>query len=161
MNTHAHKIECPYCGEIELAFSYHIREEYPGDPGDVYTVGEEWECENCHRVACFFDADPKPLQRAERRTARGMLRELSLACDRHGDAWGWGMSAWFDIAAALFNRGARIPAEWEYRPSPCGPSVECEYTAELLAEYPDAVLLRAGDILQRYTARLHAAGESY
>lgn len=48
-------MECPRCKEIALVFSYHIRESVPGDPGDVYTIGEEWECEHCHGIATFFD----------------------------------------------------------------------------------------------------------
>lgn len=46
-------MECPACGEISLEFDHFIREETPGDPGDVYTVGEEWECASCHQIVCF------------------------------------------------------------------------------------------------------------
>lgn len=38
---------CGSCGAEALVFAYHLREPVPGDEGDVYTVGEAWQCHVC------------------------------------------------------------------------------------------------------------------
>ena len=109
----------------------------------------------------------------KRLTARQVIDRLTygeLPATEHGDPWGYAMGAHFDIAHALLDRPSPngwpwIPSRWGFRPSPMLTrgldGIEDAYVRQWISKVRTATLVRAGDILHRYEARLERAGRSY
>ena len=86
--------------------------------------------------------------------------EFKLTSD--GDKWGNGMIWLFNIADEIhFNRDTCVPDEWQFRPSPLGPSSDDDYQAEIVQNMPDDDLLRFGNVIHRYLDRVRFLGEDY
>lgn len=79
------------------------------------------------------------------------------------DSWGNVMAWWFSIADHLtFNSDLYVPDSWEYRPSPLGPSNDPDdYVTNVLNETDDNLLLKFGNILERYARNLERHGKNY
>jgi hypothetical protein len=82
-----------------------------------------------------------------------MKDELRLFGD-DGDPWGTVMSWWFAIADEIyFNRDFDAPTEWQFKPSPIGPSNEPDsYETEVVEQATD-------DALQKFGALMHRAAQ--
>lgn len=78
------------------------------------------------------------------------------------DMWGTSMQAWFDVASELWWRGEAVPDHWEYSPG-CAddPREPDSYLSEYCGELDTETLIKAGNILCRYTAVLEKHGEGY
>jgi hypothetical protein len=80
----------------------------------------------------------------------------------HGDPYGWAMSWLFAICDRItFETESSVPAAWEFRPSPMGPSNDDEFKAEVMQDWCDYQLLYVGEFLHRYIAILKKAGKDY
>jgi len=90
-----------------------------------------------------------------------LKQEMRLTHD--GDAWGNTMGWWFAVADELNTRDpALVPAHWEFRPSPLGPSNDPDaYETYVVEEAPTKALIAFGNILTRYAQRLRRAGLDY
>jgi hypothetical protein len=78
-----------------------------------------------------------------------------------GDPWGWAMSWLFDIASELYNRGAEVPAELQFRPSPTKTQEVSEDRAPGMAEIGTEALIYAARVFHRYDNRCRRAGLDY
>jgi hypothetical protein len=86
--------------------------------------------------------------------------EIRLNFDS-GDAWGSTMAWLFAVADALTDKAPDlVPPQWQFRQSPFG-SDKSQYEYEIAAEWNTATLIRLGNALSRYAARLKAAGLDY
>lgn len=83
---------------------------------------------------------------------------LTSGCDPWGDCMHW----LFTIADHLhFNEG-ETPADWQYRPSPLGPTNDPDdYVTGIVSEAETAALIDFGNMLNRYAAMMKAAGMDY
>jgi hypothetical protein len=93
-------------------------------------------------------------------TYKELRTEYNLMADSC-DPWGSAMEFMFECAGQLSDRGAPIPAEWEYKPSPFGGSDPESFWCEVMLECDDDTLLRAGAVFHRYTRLLDHLGKSY
>jgi hypothetical protein len=80
-----------------------------------------------------------------------------------GDPWGSTMGWWFAIADSLtFIHGVETPSDWQFRPSPLGPSNDPDaYETEIVDKSDPDDLIRFGNVLTRYAHCLKRAGMSY
>lgn len=92
-------------------------------------------------------------------TASELMQEFRSA--QSGDWWGDTMAWWFAVAGEMWERGLTIPEKWRYRPSPLGGKEEGQYETEICEQADDDALLIFGRALDRYAAKLKAAGEDY
>ena len=94
-------------------------------------------------------------------TFSDLKAEFRLVSD--GDDWGTAMLFWFAIADEIhFNRDFPVPNEWEFRPSPLGPSnEEGDYIADTVREADDDSLARFGALIHRYARLLRHLGKDY
>lgn len=91
---------------------------------------------------------------------RKAFAEFRLAYD-DGDPWGSVMAWWFAVADALTDTAPeRLPSHWQFRQSPLG-SDKDQYEYETVAGWSPETLVRFGNALGRYAARLKAAGKDY
>ena len=90
-----------------------------------------------------------------------LKQEFNLTSD--GDAWGNAMLWWFSIADEIhFNREFDVPSEWQFRPSPIGPSNDPDdYITTVVREASDAELQSFGALIHRYARALKHAGKDY
>lgn len=77
-----------------------------------------------------------------------------------GDNYGTAMGFWFAVAATLWDRGAHVPQEWEYRPSPMG-ALEGSHEEAEIAHMSNDALLACGHLLSRYIDMLKRHGAGY
>ena len=84
-----------------------------------------------------------------------------------GDPWGSCMSAWFSVAEYLHFRGHGCPDHWLFRAG-CGmsdfndnPEEDNGLWAEILPATDLGTVGRFGELLNRYSDKLKAAGRSY
>ena len=82
-------------------------------------------------------------------------------CD--GDDWGETMCWLFTIADELhFERATPVPDEWQFRPSPLGPSNDDDdFRTDCVREADDETLVRFGNLLTRYARLLRKHGKDY
>lgn len=81
-----------------------------------------------------------------------------------GDAWGSCMKWWFTIADEIyFNRdNLSVPDDWQFRPSPLGPSnEEGDYEADECKAASDEDLMAMGGLMHRLAGILKAKGLDY
>lgn len=79
---------------------------------------------------------------------------------KNADFWGVAMSAAFDVAGVMYERG--LPNVLEYRPGAGGVEpVEDEWRAEYLAAMNDATLTSLAAYIKRILGALERAGLSY
>jgi len=92
---------------------------------------------------------------------KDIKNEYALTCC--GDSWGTAMQWFFTIADELyFEREITVPSEWEFRPSPLGPSNDDDdLTTQMVRGYDDETLVAFGNILNRYVRFLKRAGKYY
>ena len=106
-----------------------------------------------------------------RLTARQVIDRLTygeLPATEHGDPWGYAIAAHFDIAHALDDRPEgriiEVLARWHFKRGLCMSrsldGVSDDHRPWLCKVATDT-LVRAGDILHRYEARLGRDGRSY
>lgn len=89
------------------------------------------------------------------------LRQWLAGDDLAGDPWGVVMGHWFDVAAELWWRG-EVPASWGYRPGAVGDPRETDSPfADFIREVPSESLVEFGNVLDRYSRMLRAAGKDY
>ncbi len=81
--------------------------------------------------------------------------------DTH-DTWASVMSAFFDIAGALYARDVHLPAEWGYSPG-IGEITETEDEGDPLwtVRYSADTLTDFGRVLARYSDMLKSRGDDY
>lgn len=90
-----------------------------------------------------------------------LLREYRFSADS-GDPWASALCLWFDIAGYLWSMGVAIPCSWEYSPGAGGGGADEEsYYYEDIKAATEEELLWAGNVTERYTRILKAAGHSY
>ena len=90
---------------------------------------------------------------------KDLVQDFKDGFDR-GDRWGSVMSAWFDVAAILHNRGADIPPDWYYRPG----AVAEQEVSDWHGHWCDAdtvSLLGFGKLLSGLADEIREAGEDY
>lgn len=90
---------------------------------------------------------------------------------RNGDAWGSSMCAWFDIAHAIEHYGTDyVPHAWNYRDSmgcrgldkhESGENDSARSLAAGILRGRESDIVRAGNVLKRYTRILKRAGRDY
>lgn len=81
-----------------------------------------------------------------------------------GDKWGSAMATYFDCCAELTRRSVDIDPSHGYRPGVFGPEPREDYSDQGLIEWDsisDEEIVRAAEILRRYTVILDRAGHSY
>ncbi len=78
---------------------------------------------------------------------------------RDCDAWGSCMSARFDVAAILYNRGDDIPEAWNFSPGGMGGPQEVNDSEYLF--YDSSVLVDFGNILEKLSSKLEENGLAY
>ena len=86
---------------------------------------------------------------------KSLKQEFRMSHD--GDTWGNTMRWWFTIADEIyFNReNIRVPNEWQFKPSPMGPSNDPDdYVTNVVKEADDDSLLAFGKIINRYASLL-------
>lgn len=91
-----------------------------------------------------------------------LVAEYRLCSD--GDAWGETMHWWFVIADEIhFNRDdLSVPSEWQFRPSPMGPSnEEDDYAVNVVRDASDEDLVTFGGMMNRLASILKASGRDY
>jgi len=94
-------------------------------------------------------------------TLSDLTQELRLG-DLKGDPWGTSLAALFDVAAELWWRGVSIPGHWDYSPGAgSDPREPDSYFAVLAADTSDVVLIKFGNLLERYTALCRRYGKDY
>jgi hypothetical protein len=92
----------------------------------------------------------------------GRAARQAIMDDRDGDWYGWAMSWLFAICDRItFETDSQVPAEWEFRPSPLGPSNDDEYKIDIMSYLCEYQLLYVGEVLHRYIARLKKLGKDY
>lgn len=89
------------------------------------------------------------------------FKELLKMNDVAGDPWGVCMSAFFDVAAHLYEKG-NCPVDWEFKVG-WGGNVIDEDSAffEMFSELDEDQLTEIGNYLKRITDILIAKGKSY
>jgi hypothetical protein len=88
--------------------------------------------------------------------------EFRLSND-DGDSWGSVMAWLFAIADEITfyrNPTLNVPNEWEFRPSPLGADTETQ-THKICHQAKDIALVKLGDTLWRYRAKLIVADKDY
>lgn len=88
--------------------------------------------------------------------------EFRLSDD--GDSWGNVKQWWFTIADEIyFNRkNLRVPDEWQFKPSPMGPSNDPDdYVTNVVKDTPDEALMAFGNLVHRYARLLKSKGVNY
>lgn len=80
-----------------------------------------------------------------------------------GDNWGHAMAWHFAIADEIFfNRSFPVPHEWQFKPSPLGPSNDPEsYETAIVENADDESLLLFGKIIFRLCQYMSGKGMSY
>jgi hypothetical protein len=92
-------------------------------------------------------------------TYSDLKHEIKLG-DIAYDPWGTAMAWWFAVADEIaFKRNIDTPAHWEHRPGlGCDPET---YEGDMVADANDETLIKFGNLLSRYVAKLELAGRSY
>ena len=129
----ASRIRCAVCGERS------------GATGSLEGTVHRWG-----PVGHAFE--PRPAD-----TLRGAFRDDYDSFD----AWASVMSAFFDVAGILYNRGDDIPADWGFRPGLGEVETSESYLAEIAIETDSDVLRDFGNILSRYADKLRVADRDY
>lgn len=81
--------------------------------------------------------------------------------DLKHDPWGTAVSAWFDVAAHLYEVGD-CPTEWQYRPGAMGNTIETDTAYfDFLNELDADQLTEIGNLLWRYSQLLKRHGRDY
>ena len=82
---------------------------------------------------------------------------------RTGDSWGDCMGFWFAVSEELFwHRNVDPPANWRYRPGAATRGPDYDNPALMFLEDASVDgLIRFGDVLDRYSRMLRAAGRNY
>ncbi len=89
------------------------------------------------------------------------FKSLLRMNDLKYDPWGTAVSAWFDCAAHLYEKGD-CPKEWQYRPGAMGNRVEPDSSFfEMFTEMEAEQLEEIGQLLCRYTKLLKRHGHDY
>ncbi len=77
------------------------------------------------------------------------------------DPWGSNISVMFTIANELHMRG-NVPHEWEYGPGAVAdPREEDDYLYEICKATNTEVLIKFGNVLERYDNKLRLADKNY
>jgi len=86
-----------------------------------------------------------------------------VRADLGSDPWGETMGWLFPIAEEIhFKRDFEVPADWYFRPSPFGYTIEeDDYRAGVLEGMNDADLLKFGQTLHRYELLLRRHDMNY
>lgn len=92
-------------------------------------------------------------------SARDLMREMRVG--QSGDWWGDTMAWWFAVAGEMYERGLDIPESWRYRPGAGGGKDPDAYETEICEAATDSALAIFGRALNRYAAKLKAAGKDY
>lgn len=78
------------------------------------------------------------------------------------DEWGNTLSWLFNICDILmFERGTYPPAEWEYKPSIMGSSIDDDWGVELLRDADTNTLIKFGWLLHKLSNLLKRCGMDY
>lgn len=94
-------------------------------------------------------------------TYHDLITEFRGATDWRYDPWGSCLECWFDVAAELWMRDA-VPATWDYSPGAAEDPREAEsYWSDWFREIPTDALVTFGNLLDRYSNKLRAAGKDY
>lgn len=116
----------------------------------------------------FWDSEAWCVDRARLALARFRDREdydsakSYIMTDAPSDPWGSCMTAFFDVAAEMCERGLDHPEAWCYRPGGGGHSIELQSgTAPVVAGLSDDDLFRLGELMHRWSGMLKVAGRSY
>lgn len=89
------------------------------------------------------------------------FKQLLRENDLKWDPWGTAMSAWFDVASHLFEKG-NCPREWQYKPGMGGNHIEEDsYYYEFLQVLDAEQLESIGKLLYRYCEILKLNGKDY
>ena len=84
--------------------------------------------------------------------------------DLRGDPWGTGMNWFFTVAEILYwdRDNVDIPDHWGFSPG-CGRGCDPaeDYNAGVLWNVPSDVLVKLGNLLERFTRAHKHAGNSY
>lgn len=93
-------------------------------------------------------------------SANELMQEFRLSYDG-GDAWGSTMGWWFAVAGEMNERGLDIPGAWQYRPGLGGGKDPDAYETPICEGATDTALQLFGRAMNRYAAKLKAAGKDY
>lgn len=86
------------------------------------------------------------------------FRELACDYSPNHDPWGHAMGAYFDVAAACYERGIHVPT---YSPGAGGPEIQDDYAREYLDSLSDEELAKLARFLRTLTHIIDKAGRSY
>ncbi len=91
----------------------------------------------------------------------GIRAEYRMGHDPH-DKWACVMGAFFEVAEALYGRGADVPPEWQFSPGigACDES-DGEGADLWTVEYSSRALVDFGRTLNRYSDMLRSRGDDY
>lgn len=95
--------------------------------------------------------------------AKMELKQILAENDIKYDPWGTVLGAHFAICDEMLYMGYTIPHSWGFRPGACH-TPERDYDggwAYYFENQPEKKLIRWGNVLSRYSAKLKAAGKDY
>lgn len=95
-------------------------------------------------------------------TYSDLCAEFRMDGPRH-DPYGHCMSAWFALAAEMFERGLCIPDAWQYRPPPMARDVRDpdDWWTSVMAQATDEALEKFGEAMRRLYEICKAKGLDY
>lgn len=150
MNKQSRKrYKCRRCGHVVNQTTNHY--------GSTWSWGRVNTCPKCppwakypeYGSCTYWDCIDKPQDVAR--------EEFKLSSDWKHDPWGECLNHWFDVAEVLYTRGVTIPQHWEYHPG----AGEDIVNNEQYLTMNDDELIAWGNVLERYTRLLRAAGKDY
>ena len=98
------------------------------------------------------------MTRLDNRTSKSLFLELAGDYSAKHDPWGYAMGAYFDVAAACYERNIHVPT---YSPGVDGPNIDDEHNRELLESLDDKTLAKLAKFCQLLTHFIDKAGRSY